>query len=98
MFLVLTKPEADDDILDAAEWYESQQHGLGNKFLDDLETVFRYLESNPKLFPEKSIKARQAPLSKFPYVVVFRIENKTVFVHAVFNCYQNPKKKKARFK
>ncbi len=98
MFLVLTKPEADNDILEAAEWYESQQYRLGNKFIDDLETIFRYLESNPKLFPEKLKNARQAPLSKFPYVVLFRIEHKTVFVVAVFNCYQNPKKKKARFK
>ena len=98
MFFVYNKPEADRDLLEAAEWYEEQQKGLGGKFIDEVEELLGYLETNPLLFPIKYKEVRQAILTRFPYVILFRIESKTVIVLAVFNCYLNPAKKKKRTK
>lgn len=64
MFFLFNKPEAEKDIRDAASWYESQQSGLGNRFPDDLENLFSYIEINPFLFPEKYRDVRQAPMKK----------------------------------
>jgi hypothetical protein len=36
MFRVIYKPEALDDIISAAEWYDSQREGLSADFFDDL--------------------------------------------------------------
>ncbi len=46
MYHVVTSAFADADMLAAAQWYEMQESGLGNKFLDDVEALFAYLESN----------------------------------------------------
>ncbi|MEW6470578.1 MAG: type II toxin-antitoxin system RelE/ParE family toxin [Bacteroidota bacterium] len=94
MYLIFNKPEAEADALEAANWYESQQAGLGDEFIDELEDLYSYLEFNPFLFPKTYLSVRQAPLKRFPYVVLYTIEKRKVFVLAVFNCYQHPRKKR----
>ena len=96
MYSVFNKPEAESDIFQAVEWYESRQLNLGIRFLDHIEKLYSSLEINPYIFPEKYASVRQAPLKYFPYVVLYKIESRKVFVLAVFNCRQNPLKKKPR--
>lgn len=98
MFTIIYKPEAIDDIFEAAKWYNSQQEGLEERFFDDLDKLITYLETNPYLTRKFYGKTHQAPLRVFPYVVLYRIESKNVIIFSVFNCYQNPKKKKKRLK
>lgn len=98
MFLLYIKPEAETDILLSANWYEEQQKGLGLKFVNEVEDLPGYIETNPQLFPKKYKEVRQASLKKFPFVILFRIESKKIFIHAVFHCRQNPSRKKSRIK
>ena len=98
MVSVYNKPEAEQDILLAVAWYEEQRAGLGREFLNELEDLYAYIEENPRYFPERSKNIRQASFKKFPYLVIFRLYPGKVVVLAVFNCYQNPKKKKARLR
>jgi hypothetical protein len=46
---VVARPQAEDDILEAAEWYETHRVGLGNEFTEEILTVFNALEINPLL-------------------------------------------------
>lgn len=39
MFEIFHSPAADNEILEAAKWYDLQQEGLGSKFIDDLEIL-----------------------------------------------------------
>lgn len=87
---------ADEDILEAAQWYEDQEKGLGSKFLNDLESLLNYLEKNPLLFPQKTSGIHQAPLKIFPYVLAYKIIGPKIILIAVFNCYQHPKKLRNR--
>lgn len=93
MYTLVNTPKADRDIFLAADWYETQQAGLGNKFIDDLEVLCGYIENNPRLFTQVLPDVHQAPLKKFPYVVLYKIKKSKVFIIAVFNCYQDPAKK-----
>lgn len=38
---------AESDIETAFIWYEEQEKGLGNRFLNEVENVFQYIENNP---------------------------------------------------
>jgi hypothetical protein len=98
MYTVFNKSEAEIDIAHAVSWYESRQKGLGIRFITHLEKLYTHLENNPFLFPEKYPQVRQVPLRRFPYVLLYTIEDKNIFVLAVFNCYQNPKRKEHRLK
>ncbi len=98
-FTVYNKPEANQDIYEASQWHEEQKPGLGYEFIDDVEEVLSYLESNPAIFQKKHSEIREAPLKKFSYVILYQIEDeKTVIVFAVFHTSQNPKKKKKRIR
>lgn len=84
MFSIIYKPEAIEDIHQAAEWYESQQEGLSEKFFDELDELICYLEINPFLSRKQFGNIHQAPMKRFPYVVLFRVESKQVFIFSVF--------------
>jgi len=46
---VVARPQAEDDVIQAADWYETQRAGLGGEFIEELIAVFDALEMNPLL-------------------------------------------------
>lgn len=85
-------PGAAEDIQTSYDWYEAQRAGLGELFLDDLETVYKKLELNPETFSWLDAEQRHASLKKFPFVVIFRLIQQEVYVYAVFHTSRNPTK------
>ncbi len=62
---VVARPQAGADILEAAEWYNTQRVGLGDEFTEEILTVFDALEINPLLhWPPTSNKEHPLALSK----------------------------------
>lgn len=88
----------DDDISSAVEWYESQQKGLGKRFIDDWESTINYILSNPLAFSKKIKSFRQAVLKNFPYLIIYEIIGDKVVIYAVINGKQHPKKRYLRKK
>jgi len=93
---LIIKEEAAIDIEDAYWWYENKQHNLGDLFLEFLEKSFSSIIVNPKIYAKKYKEMRQAPLQKFPFVVIYEIEEKNIIIFAVFHTSRNPKKIKNR--
>jgi hypothetical protein len=81
------------EILEAYDWYESQKAELGLEFLNDLELFYNALFSNPFAHSYYKEPIRQGSLSKFPYVVVYEVFNKTIVVYSVFMTSRDPKSK-----
>ena len=46
-FKVRIRPEAEQDMSEAASWYEKHQRGLGQEFLDEALAVFMRLGETP---------------------------------------------------
>jgi len=44
---LIVRPEAEADIGDAYAWYESQQFGLGERFLAELSRCIAAIEQQP---------------------------------------------------
>lgn len=86
-------PKAENETVDAYNWYEDQYNGLGEMFLSDLESVYKKIELNPDFFSKAGKGFRQAVLKQFPYVVVYEIKRTRVVVYAVFHTSRNPKQK-----
>jgi len=66
-------PNAEADLLEAALWYESQQTGLGEKFIKKVESYFLRIQNHPFHFPLKKGNLREAYIQKFPYVIIYQI-------------------------
>ena len=78
---------------EAYDWYDEQQPGLGDLFLQELEKGFEKLESWPEAYNKIRKDYRQLVLHTFPYVIVFKIIKVDVVVYAVFHTSRKPSKK-----
>ncbi len=89
-YRVLLRKEAQDDLSDAASWYEEQRLGLGGEFLDEAGAAFRRIEANPLAYVDVYRGFRRALLRRFPFAVYFRVEPESVSVVAVMHASRSP--------
>lgn len=86
---VVARPQAEDDIIEAAAWFDMQRAGLGDEFITELLAAFDALESNPLLncrrHPTKNIRWRYP--KRFPYRVIYELieDNRLVIIAAVIH-------------
>ena len=78
-------PEVSTDILEAAEWYERQQAGLGADFVREVQQNIQSLRVNPLLYRLRhtTYRVRWVLLRRFPYRIVFVVEHNTITVLAI---------------
>ncbi|NGZ10818.1 MAG: type II toxin-antitoxin system RelE/ParE family toxin [Nitrospira sp. LK70] len=93
---LVVQRQSDLDIQAAALWYEDQRHGLGMRFLSELDEVLQRIESNPKQFPQLEGEVRRALLHHFPYGVYFVEGPDDVAVLAVLHLHRDPDMWKSR--
>jgi plasmid stabilization system protein ParE len=87
---------ARDDLYESYNWYESKELGLGDRFLNYVQDGFLLIRQHPEIFPVLTSNFRRALISKFPFEIIYKIEERRVVVYAVFNCSQDPQKWKSR--
>ncbi|WP_303315531.1 type II toxin-antitoxin system RelE/ParE family toxin [Flavivirga abyssicola] len=91
---LIVEPDAQIEIYDAIDWYESKQTGLGEEFYNYLEGYFETLRNGNANFPIKRKPVfRELPLKRFPYVIIYTKEKDAIYVYSVFNAHQHPLKK-----
>ncbi len=85
---------AREELNEAHSYYEAKRPGLGTNFLTEIEAIMPRLEDNPYQFPTRFQDLRAATLQKFPFLVVYRLEEapREVDVVAIANTYQDPKR------
>jgi len=88
---LIIKEEANEDVISAFLWYEEQQEGLGDKFLLCLDEYCSVITENPYIFQAKYNTLRQAILKRFPYVIIYEVEENALVVYAVFHTSRHPK-------
>ena len=90
-FAVKRPREVEEDQLAAACWYDAQQPGLGDDFLDESEAVIAALSEKALLYSIRFADVRCVRLPKFKrygvYYVVFRNE---VFLLAIHHGARDP--------
>jgi plasmid stabilization system protein ParE len=84
-------PEARVDLLAAAEFYETQQTGLGTGFAVDVGLGLARLLEAPPRWPELEPGIRRYRLDRFPYGLIYRIPSaRMVEIVAVFDLRRRP--------
>ncbi len=68
---VIIQPEANADLDEAADFYESQESGLGREVLQFLHTAIGKLRSNAGVHPQESGIFRYVIQGRFPWFVAY---------------------------
>lgn len=83
-------PEALAEFRAAAEFYETQQHGLGDRFIAAVESCLARIKAAPSSWRIVEDDIRRCLTKVFPYAVLFSIEDEYLLVVAVMHCRREP--------
>lgn len=90
--LIILDPVS-DEVADAAMFYENRQSGLGVALVDEWEKTLARIQRAPEGYQTKVKNLRQAMLDRFPYLIVFIIEDSTIFINRFINVRRHPGKR-----
>lgn len=85
-------PEVEEELAQAAEWYEAKRTGLGVELVAIVDRAFDEIQEAPLAYPlwHSDRPYRRKVLTRFPYVVFFRVEADEVEVIAVAHAKRRP--------
>jgi len=95
-WFVTTSQSAEEDIQDAAEWYEARSGGLGDRLVDDARALQSRMARNPMQFASVYRDARKAALRRFPYLLIFRVFGDEVRIVGCFHNRRDPRRWRSR--
>jgi plasmid stabilization system protein ParE len=93
---VRVTPEAQADLADARDWYETASAGLGADFLDEVEATLRSAAEWPNAAPVVEGPMRRALVTRFPYGVFYAVESDELVVLGCVHVRRHPRVWKSR--
>lgn len=90
-YVLVFRPEVREELDEAYNWYESQQVGLGDDFLDSVDETLNRICQMPESYPVVYRDVRRSVVRRFPYAVYYRIVSSRVIVTAIFHSRRDPK-------
>lgn len=88
---LVIEPGALTDIIEAYDWYEQRQAGLGERFELALDSCFRWAENHVEACKEVVPGVRRCLVREFPYAVFFQVVDQSLHVIAVLHGARSPR-------
>ncbi len=83
-------PLAKAEMADSARYYDSECPGLGSEFLDAVQRAVGFLKEHPEGAPFVSDELHRKLLERFPFGLIYAIEENGLYVLAVANLRRRP--------
>ncbi|MCC5641136.1 type II toxin-antitoxin system RelE/ParE family toxin [Nostoc sp. CHAB 5844] len=90
-YVLVFRPEVREELDEAYSWYENQQTGLGDEFLECVDEILNRICQMPESYAVVYSDIQRAVLQRFPYAVYYRIVSSRIIVIAIFHGRRNPK-------
>jgi plasmid stabilization system protein ParE len=81
---------ARQELVEAYEWYESEQEGLGKEFAREVYAALEELAAYPLRFPTIYQRARRRVIKRFRYVIIYEIKPDHVFIVSIMHTSRSP--------
>jgi toxin ParE1/3/4 len=81
---------AEEEMLEAAAYYESQAEGLGHNFLAEVHQTADRIVENPQLGQIVRGDIRRRLLRRFPFGLLYRIDPEEIVIIAVMHLRRRP--------
>ncbi len=83
-------PAAQSELDEAIHWYAQQAPGLGDSFLVEFLRTIQLIERHPLGWHPLSNQTRRCRLRRFPYGVIYNIDQDDILVVAVAHLHRRP--------
>lgn len=83
-------PEAEEEFIAAARFYEQHAEGLGREFIAEVRHTLRRIVVHPRSGAPFSRGLRRTLVDRFPYAVLYRAEVEQILVVAVMHLHRRP--------
>ena len=83
-------PEAQNEFLSAAQFYEDQTQGLGLDFTLTVQRTYERVLAYPASGAPFGRLLRRVLVPKFPYGLLYRVEPDRVYIIAVMHLHRRP--------
>jgi len=97
---IVFHPEATREYIDAYEWYEDRQPGLGERFIESIDDSIAEIMAHPAGGRIENSIYRVKTVKTFPYIILYEVieKEKEIYIEAIYHGKRNPKSKFRRAK
>ena len=81
---------AAEEFDEAVEWYEIQSKGLGKRFKKAVAAKIKKIKQHPDCFLIEADNLYKAYIPKFPYKILYTIENGRMIIWAIAHMHRKP--------
>ena len=92
----LVEPEAEAELNEAFDWYESRVAGLGSEFTRAVGAVFSWIDRSPEQFGRVHGEIRRALVRRFPYAIYYVLDSEQISVIACVHTRRHPRRWQSR--
>ena len=89
-------PPAEEEMIEAALFYEAAAAGLGDDFLDDVQHAIDSVREHPELGANVALGFRRILVRRFPFSIIYATEPSHIVVVAVAHQRRAPEYWKGR--
>ncbi len=82
--------DAERELFEAVEWYESKESGLGKRFRNEVAHVLDRIIQDPMLWRERTGGYRRVNCPIFPYYIPFFIRGNKIIITAIAHDHRKP--------
>jgi len=87
---ILFHPEVLEELREHYFWYEQKSSGLGERFLLVLELAYEIIQESPTVWPKTRNIFHKYQLNKFPFNVIYFVNEECITVYAVAHFSRKP--------
>ena len=88
VFKIIIKPEAEQELLEALEWYETKKQNLGAELFFEISNLIDSILKNPNLFQKRYKDFRITFTKRFQYGIHYTLEKEIIYIHAILHTSQ----------
>jgi len=83
-------PEAEAEFNGAIDYYEARESGLGYDFALEVYSAIQRIIAYPRAWPVLEGDVRRCQTHRFPYGVLYAVEESRIFIVAVMHLRREP--------
>jgi plasmid stabilization system protein ParE len=81
---------AEQELNEAIDFYDQQQHGLGDRFSEEIQATVRQVSEHPRTWEKIDFKTHRFLTNRFPYGILYRIHSDHIRIIAVIHLHRKP--------